>query len=163
MQTQRSMLFVPAVKWGLIPKAAASDADAVCIDLEDSVPASEKEASRANVIRAFDELDFGERVRMMRMNGLDTPFAYRDLIDIVERVGDRIDLVMMPKANTAADVAFVATLLEQIESNRRYDRRIGLAVQIETAAGLLNIREIASASSRIAIMRFVSLSFDDVE
>jgi len=151
---QRSMLFVPAVKWALIPKAAASEADAVCIDLEDSVPAQEKEASRANIVRAFEELDFGSRARMMRMNGLDTAFAYRDLIDIVERVGDRIDLVMLPKVNSAADVAFVATLLGQIESNRGFTRKIGLAVQIETAAGFMNIREIAAASPRIEWMIF---------
>jgi citrate lyase subunit beta/citryl-CoA lyase len=143
------MLFVPAVKWALIPKAAASEADAVCIDLEDSVPAQEKEASRTNVVRAFEELDFGGRARMMRMNGLDTPFAYRDLIDVVERVGDHIDLVMLPKTNSAADVAFVATLLGQIESHRGLARKIGLAVQIETAAGFMNIREIAAASPRI--------------
>lgn len=148
------MLFVPAVKWALIPKAAASEADAVCIDLEDSVPAQEKEASRANVVRAFEELDFGGRARMMRMNGLDTPFAYRDLIDVVERVGDRIDLVMLPKANSAADVAFVARLLGQIESHRGLSRKIGLAVQIETAAGFMNIREIAAASPRIEWMIF---------
>jgi citrate lyase subunit beta/citryl-CoA lyase len=154
MQMQRSMLFVPAVNWALIPKAAASDADAVCVDLEDSVPASEKEASRANVVRAFEELEFGRRVRMMRMNALDTPFAYRDLIDVVERVGDRIDLVMFPKAGSAADVAFVATLLGQIEANRRFDRRIGLAVQIETAAGFINLREIAQASPRIQWLIF---------
>ena len=151
---QRSMLFVPAVAWALIPKAAASDADAVCLDLEDSVPAQEKEASRANVVRAFKELDFGGRVRMMRMNGLDTPYAYRDLIDVVERVGDRIDLVMLPKANSPADVAFVATLLGQIESNHGYTRKIGLAVQIETAAGFINVREIAAASARIEWMIF---------
>jgi citrate lyase subunit beta/citryl-CoA lyase len=148
------MLFVPAVKWELIPKAASSDADAVCIDLEDSVPASEKEASRANVVRAFEELDFGRRARMMRMNGLDTPFAYRDLIDVVERVGDRIDLVMVPKASAAADVAFVSRLLDQIESHRRFARPIGLAVQIETAAGFLNVREIARASRRIEWLIF---------
>ena len=153
-QIQRSMLFVPAVKWALIPKAAASEADAVCVDLEDSVPAPEKEASRANVIRAFEELDFGGRVRMMRMNALDTPFAYRDLIDVVERVGDRLDLVMVPKAGSAADVAFVATLLSQIEANRGFTRRIGLAVQIETAAGFMNIREIAQASPRIEWLIF---------
>lgn len=151
---QRSMLFVPAVKWAPIPKAAASEADAVCIDLEDSVPAQEKEVSRANVVRAFEELDFGSRARMMRMNGLDTPFAYRDLIDVVERVGERIDLVMLPKANSAADVAFVATLLGQIESNRGFTRKIGLAVQIETAGGFMNIREIAAASPRIEWMIF---------
>lgn len=151
---QRSMLFVPAVKWDLIPKAAASEADAVCIDLEDSVPPSEKENSRENIVRAFAELDFGARVRMMRMNGLETPYAYRDLIDVLEAVGDRVDLVMIPKVGSALDVAFVATLLTQIESHRAFTRRIGLAVQIETAAGLLNIREIAQASSRIEWLIF---------
>lgn len=153
-KVQRSMLFVPAVKWALIPKAAASEADAVCVDLEDSVPASEKQTSRTNVVRAFAELDFGGRARMMRMNALDTPYAYRDLIDIVERIGDRLDLVMLPKAGSAADVAFVASLLTQIEMNRGFTRRVGLAVQIETAAGFLNVREIAAASSRIEWMIF---------
>ncbi|HEY4305801.1 MAG TPA: CoA ester lyase [Gemmatimonadaceae bacterium] len=151
---QRSMLFVPAVKWALIPKAAASEADAVCVDLEDSVPASEKQTSRHNVVRAFAELDFGSRVRMMRMNGLDTPYAYRDLIDIVEKVGDRIDLVMVPKVNSPRDVTFVSTLLTQIEMSRGLTRQVGLAVQIETAAGYLNIREIARASSRIEWLIF---------
>lgn len=151
---QRSMLFVPAVKWALIPKAAASEADAICVDLEDSVPVSEKQTSRTNVVRAFAELDFGNRVRMMRMNALDTPYAYRDLIDIVERVGDRLDLVMLPKTNTAADVAFVSSLLSQIELNRGFGRRVGLAVQIETAAGFVNVREIAAASPRIEWLIF---------
>jgi citrate lyase beta subunit len=151
---QRSMLFVPAVKWALVPKAAASETDAVCIDLEDSVPPAEKQTSRQNVIRAFAELDFGSRVRIMRMNGLDTPYAYRDLIDIVERVGDRLDLVMVPKVGSAYDVSFVSTLLSQIEMNRGFTRKIGLAIQIETAAGYLNIREIAQASSRIEWLIF---------
>ena len=101
----------------MIAKAAASAADAVCIDLEDSVPPDEKEASRANVVRAFPELDFGARVRMFRINALDTPFAYRDLIDVVEAAGDRIDMVMLPESRVAADVAFVDTLLTQIESH----------------------------------------------
>src|SRR5438034_241735 len=106
----RSMLFVPAAKWPMIPKAATSAADGVCVDLEDSVPAGEKEAARKNVSRAFIDLDFGARTRMMRMNGLDTPFAYRDLVDVIEAAGDRIDLVMVPKVGSPADVAFVATL-----------------------------------------------------
>jgi citrate lyase beta subunit len=151
---QRSMLFVPATKWALIPKAAASAADAVCVDLEDSVAAAEKEASRTNVVRAFAELDFGGRVRMMRMNGLDTPFAYRDLVDVVEAVGDRLDMVMVPKVGSPADVAFVATLLSQIEAARGFDRPIRIAAQIESAAGFLYAREIAQASPRLALLIF---------
>lgn len=117
----RSMLFVPAARWPMIEKAASSAADSICIDLEDSVPAGEKEASRANVVRAFTELDFGARTRMFRINAIDTPYAYRDLIEVVEAVGDKLDLVMVPKVGSAADVAFVATLLTQIE--RRRDSR----------------------------------------
>jgi citrate lyase subunit beta/citryl-CoA lyase len=154
MRIQRSMLFVPAVRPALIPKAAASAADAVCIDLEDSVPATEKVASRAAVVRALQEIDFGHRVRMFRMNAVDTHFAYRDLVDVVEAAGDKIDLVMLPKAGAAADVAFVATLLAQIEASRGLSHRIGIAAQIESAAGFVNLREIASASPRLAMLIF---------
>jgi citrate lyase subunit beta/citryl-CoA lyase len=150
----RTQLFVPATKWAMIQKAAASTADAVCIDLEDSVPAGEKEATRANVVRAFREIDFGDRVRMFRMNAVDTHFAYRDLVDVVEAAGDRIDLVMLPKAGSPADVAFVATLLTQIETARGFTNRIGIAAQIENAAGFLYVREIAQASPRVACLIF---------
>ena len=145
----RSMLFVPAARWPMIVKAAASDADAVCIDLEDSVPVDAKEAARANVVRAFTELDFGGRVRMFRMNGVDTPFAYRDLIDVVEPAGNSIDLVMLPKAGSPRDVEFVTTLLTQIEGSCRFDRPIGIEAQIESAAGFVWAREIAQASPRL--------------
>src|SRR6476660_6626293 len=111
---ERSMLYVPASRPNMIDKAAASDADAVCIDLEDAVAVDEKPASRANVVRAFRELDFGRKLRAFRINGLDTPFAYRDLIEVVEAAGDRLDLVIVPKVNRPEDVAFVDTLLTQI-------------------------------------------------
>lgn len=81
---ERSVLLAPASNWNMIQKTAASQADAVCIDLEDAVAASEKEIGRANIIRAYKELDFGRKSKMFRMNGLDTYFAYRDLIEIVE-------------------------------------------------------------------------------
>jgi len=96
---ERSVLLVPASNWNMIQKTAASEADAVCIDLEDAVAVSEKEASRANIIRAYRNLDFGKKLKMYRMNGLDTYFAYRDLIEIVEAAGDRIDLIVVPKVN----------------------------------------------------------------
>jgi citrate lyase subunit beta/citryl-CoA lyase len=143
------MLFVPAVRWTMIEKAAASPADAICIDLEDSVPPAEKAGARANVTRAFNELDFGQRLRMFRINGLDTPFAYRDLIEVVEGAGSRIDLVVLPKACSAGDVAFVDRLLTQIEASAGLVRRIGIEAQIETAAGFLYAREIAGASPRL--------------
>src|SRR3954452_9609963 len=93
---ERSMLSTPASNPRMIEKAAASDADAVCIDLEDAVAPSEKAASRANVIAALNELDWGPRLRLFRMNALDTPYAYRDLVEVVEGAGAQLDLVMMP-------------------------------------------------------------------
>ena len=153
---ERSVLFVPAARWPMIEKAARSAADAVCIDLEDAVPPEEKAAARANVVRAFAELDFGRRLRMFRINGLDTPFAYRDLIEIVEVAGDRVDLVMVPKVGAPEDVAFVDVLLTQIELNRGLTGRIGIEVQIETANGFLNVREIAQASPRLEALIYGS-------
>jgi citrate lyase subunit beta/citryl-CoA lyase len=148
------MLYVPASRPNMIEKAAASDADAVCIDLEDAVIVDEKPASRANVVRAFRELDFGRKLKAFRINGLDTPFAYRDVVEVVEEVGDRIDVVMMPKAHLPQDVRFVCMLLTQIEHARGFTRQIGLEVQIESAKGFLWVREIAEASPRLQALIF---------
>ena len=150
----RSQLYVPASKPAMIQKAAASDADAVCIDLEDSVTLGEKASSRSYVIRALKEVDFGRKVRMFRINALDTPFAYRDIVEVVEAAGDRVDVVMIPKAGSARDVQFVDTLLTQIEANIRLTRQIGLEAQIETASGFLHAAEIAGASSRLEALIF---------
>ena len=134
----RSMLFVPASRPEMIAKAAASQADAVCIDLEDSVVPSEKAASRRHVVRGLKDLDFGRRVRMVRMNALDSSFAYRDLVEVIEDAGDRVDVVMVPKVGSAGDVDFVDRLLTQIES----------------AKGFLYAREIAAASPRLEALIF---------
>jgi citrate lyase subunit beta/citryl-CoA lyase len=154
IRLERSLLFVPASRWDMIQKAAASAADAVCIDLEDSVAPEAKAASRANVVRAFSELDFGQRVRIYRINALDTQFAYRDLIDVVEAAGARIDLIMLPKARSPNDITFVDTLLTQIELGHGIPRAIGIEAQIETVHGFLNAREIAQASPRLEALIF---------
>lgn len=146
---ERSVLLVPASNWNMIQKTAAAQADAVCIDLEDAVAVNEKEASRANVIRAYQELDFGAKLKMYRMNGLDTGFAYRDIIEIVEAAGDRIDLIVVPKVNRPEDICFVDTLLSQVESYKQIARPIGVEALIETAAGCVNIRDIAASSTRL--------------
>ena len=151
---ERSMLYVPASRPDMIAKAAASAADGVCIDLEDAVAVDEKTASRANVVRALRDLDFGRKMRAFRINGLDTPFAYRDLIEVVEGAGDQLDLVMLPKANLPQDVVFVCTLLTQIEMSRGFTRRIGIEAQIESAKGFLWAREIAQASPRLEALIF---------
>lgn len=151
---ERSTLFVPAARWSMVEKAVRSAADGVCLDLEDGVAPDEKVAGRATIARAFRELDFGRRLRMFRINGIDTPFAYRDLIDVVEPAGDRIDLVMVPKVASADDLRFVDTLLTQIEMQRGQERPIGIAAQIESAAGVMNVREIAQASPRLETLIF---------
>ena len=156
---ERSHLYVPASNWAMIGKAAVSAADAVVIDLEDAVAQGDKAASRANVIRAFRELDFGPRLRVYRINGLDTGFAYRDLTEVLEAVGDRLDLVMLPKAGSARDVHFVETLLAGIEAACGYERPIGIEALIETAAGVLNVREVAAASPRLEALIFGSGDF----
>ena len=148
------MLFVPASKPSMIAKAAASAADVVCIDLEDSVAPDEKSASRAHVVRALLDIDFGARVRMVRINALDGSCAYRDVVEIVEGAGDRIDLVMVPKVGAARDIEFVDTLLGQVESAVGLRTPIGLEAQIETARGYMYAREIAESSSRLEALVF---------
>jgi malyl-CoA/(S)-citramalyl-CoA lyase len=143
------MLFVPAGRPPMIEKAAASAADAVCIDLEDSVPVDQKAEARVNAIRAFRDLDFGTRVRLLRINALDTPFAWRDIAEVVDAAGDRIDLLMLPKAGRPRDVEFVETLLTQLGASH-----IGIEAQIETASGFLYAREIAQSSPRLEALIF---------
>jgi citrate lyase subunit beta/citryl-CoA lyase len=138
----------------MMAKAAGSHADAVCLDLEDSVVPDEKAGSRRQVVRALHEIDFGRRVRLVRMNALDTPFAYRDLVEVIEDAGDRVDLVMVPKVGSPADLAFVDRLLTQIEAHCGLARRIGIEAQIETAQGYLYAREIAGASPRLEALIF---------
>ena len=145
----RSLLYVPASKPAMIQKAAASAADLVCIDLEDAVAPQDKVASRGHVVQALKELNFGRRTRVVRINGLETPFAYRDLVDVVEAAGDRIDVIMVPKVSSARDVEFVDTMLTQIEANVGLSNRIGIEAQIETAGGFLHCVGIASSSSRL--------------
>ena len=126
------------------------------MDLEDSVTPDDKSAARRNVVRALREIDFGPRLRMVRVNALDTPFAYRDLIDVVEEAGDRLDVVMVPKVGSPRDVSFVDMLLSQIESNRRLPAAIAIEAQIETGVRVpqrprdrLRIRPARSAGLRI--------------
>ncbi len=152
----RSMLYVPASRPDMIEKASRSEADAVCIDLEDAVAPEQKEASRSNVVRALTTLDFGGRTRMVRINGLDTMYAYRDIIDVVEPAGRAIDSLMLPKTRGGDDVRFVDTLLTQVETKAGTGHRIGIEAQIETAGGFLWLREIAASSDRLESLIFGS-------
>jgi citrate lyase beta subunit len=147
-------LFVPGSRPEMIAKAAASSAGAVCIDLEDAVAPAAKPAARGHAAQALRTLDFGGRSRVLRINAIDTPFAYRDLVDVIEAAGDRVDAVMLPKASSAHDVRFVATMLDQLEQHLGLQRRIGIEAQIETAAGFVHIAAIASASPRLQTLIF---------
>jgi citrate lyase subunit beta/citryl-CoA lyase len=150
----RSLLFVPASRPAMMAKAAASAADAVCVDLEDSVTPDAKAGSRAHVVHALREIDFGRRVRVVRINALDGPFAYRDLVEVIEAAGDRLDIVMVPKVGSARDIVFVDMLLTQIEASAGIRRRIGIEAQIETASGFVNAPAIAAASRRLEALVF---------
>jgi citrate lyase beta subunit len=152
MRLERSMLFVPASRPDMIEKALRSGADAVCIDLEDAVAPDDKPAARANIPTALAKP--ARPIRTFRINGLDTHFAYRDIVEVVEAAGANIDLVMLPKTNSARDVQFLDTLLTQIESAHGIPRPIGIEAQIETAAGFLNASEIAQASPRLEALIF---------
>jgi malyl-CoA/(S)-citramalyl-CoA lyase len=145
----RSQLAVPGSSRKFIEKARELAADIVMFDLEDAVAPDEKEQARATVIEAINGLDWGARTLSVRINGLDTPWLYRDLIELAERAGDRLDLMMIPKVGTAADVYTADVLLTQIEAAKRRTRRIGLELLIESALGMQNVEAIAASSPRI--------------
>lgn len=145
---------MPATRPDMIAKAAASAADAVCIDLEDAVAPDQKAGARALAVQALASLEFGRRRRVVRVNAVDTPFVYRDLVDVVEGAGNRFDAVMLPKAGSARDVQFVDTLLGQIEQAMGWSTPLAIEAQIESAAGFINIREIAAASPRLTMLIF---------
>ncbi len=144
----RSHLFVLGNSPEKIEAAAKSVADVVMFEIEDNVPPDEKPAARRNVIAALNDLDWGEKSLCVRINGLDTPFMYRDLVDLLEAPTDRLDLIMIPKAGNAADIYAVDVLVTQIEQAMNRKKPIGFQIMIETAQGMANIDEIAAASPR---------------
>lgn len=154
MRLRRTQLAVPGSSIKMMRSAAASSADEVFLDLEDSVAPSEKEPSRAKVVQALKDLDWTGKVVCVRVNGLDTRLAYRDIIEVVEAAGQYIDTIMVPKVRRPDDVYFVDTLLTQIEENVGIDRKIGIEAQIENAEGLINVDKTAFASPRLETIIF---------
>ena len=154
IRLRRSVLSVPGSSDKMIRKGMELPADEIMLDLEDGVALEEKEGARSRIIGALNNHDWGDRVRAYRINGLDTPFAYRDIIDVVEQAGEGIDVIVIPKVEKAADVQFVALLLSQIEMNVGLKKPIGLEASIETALGMLNVKEIAFASPRLETLVF---------
>ena len=111
----RCQLFGPGSRPELFPKMAASAADVINLDLEDSVPPADKPAARANIVKAINEVDWGRKTLSVRINGLDTGFWYRDVVDLMEQTGGRLDLIMIPKVGNAKDLYAVDALVSAVE------------------------------------------------
>ena len=150
----RSELAVPGSSPQLFEKAAKSAADVIFLDLEDAVAPDKKEEARRNVIEALNDIDWGNKTISVRINGLDTHYMYRDVVEVLERTGDRLDLFMIPKVGTAADVYAVDMLVTQVEQAKGRKKRIGFELIIETALGMQNVHEIAGASPRNESLHF---------
>ena len=149
----RSELAVPGSNTALFEKAAQSAADIVFLDLEDAVAPDDKVQARKNIVQGLNEVDWGAKTMMVRINGLDTHYMYRDVIDVVEAC-PRLDMILIPKTGVAADVYAVDMLVTQIEAAQKRTKRIGFEVLIETALGMANVESIAQASKRLEAMSF---------
>ena len=154
----RCQLFGPGSRESLFEKMAKSDADVINIDLEDSVAPDDKEQARKNTIQAIGDVDWGNKTLSVRINGLDTPFWYRDVVDLLEQAGERLDQIMIPKAGNAGDIYAVDALATAVERAKGRTKKIGFEVIIESAAGICHVEEIAAASPR---MQAISLGAAD--
>ncbi len=148
----RCQLFGPASNTKLPPKMATSAADVINLDLEDSVTPDDKPQARKLAIEAIGDIDWGNKTLSVRINGLDTPYWYRDVVDIVEQAGERIDMIMIPKVGCAEDIYAVDALISSIEMAKGRKKKIALEVIIESAAGIAHVEEIAAASPRLQAM-----------
>ena len=148
----RCQLFGPGSNTKLFAKMASSAADVINLDLEDSVSPNDKDAARANVIQAINEVDWNTKHLSVRINSLDTPFWYRDVVDVMEQAGERLDQIMIPKVGCAADIYAVDALVTAIEAAKGRAKKIAFEVIIESAAGLVNVNEIAASSPRLQAM-----------
>jgi malyl-CoA/(S)-citramalyl-CoA lyase len=154
MKTHRSVLSVPGHVQKMHMKAAESAADVIMLDLEDSVPQEAKEAARRQVLESLQTIDWGKKTVTLRINSLDTPFAYRDLLEIVEGAGEKVHAIVVPKVNHPGDIHFVERMLDGIEQARQLSGTIGIEASIETAAGLAEVMAIAGAGRRVQSLVF---------
>ena len=155
----RCQLFGPRSRPALFAKMAASAADVINLDLEDSVAPDDKPTARANVIAAIGAVDWGTKTLSVRINGLDSPWWYRDVVDLLEQAGERLDLIMIPKVGCAADIYAVDALVSSIEAAMGRKKRIGFEVIIESAAGITHVEEIAKASPRLQAISLGAADF----
>jgi len=152
----RSELAVPGSSPKMFEKALNSNADYIFLDLEDAVSPNDKIDARKNIINAIRELNWKDKGKTIsiRINGLDTHYMYRDVVEIIEEVGDKLDTILIPKVGSESDVYMVDCMLNQIEQNKKFKNTIGLECLIETALGMSNIKSIATASSRLEALHF---------
>ncbi|MGH3673984.1 MAG: HpcH/HpaI aldolase/citrate lyase family protein [Pseudonocardiaceae bacterium] len=153
---QRSELAVPGSNSSFIDKAADSAADFVFLDLEDAVAPPDKVQARRNVIEALRDIDWAGKGKTVsvRINGLDTHYMYRDVVDLMEQAGDRVHTILVPKVGLPADLYCVETLVSQVEQAKGYPNKVGIEALIETALGMANVEAIASAPGRLEALHF---------
>jgi len=153
---QRSELAVPGSSPKMFEKALNSEADFVFLDLEDAVSPNDKISARENVIKALKEMDWRGKGKTIsvRINGLDTHYMYRDVVEIMMQAGEYVDTLLIPKVGVSGDVYMVDCMVNQIEQERNLKNKVGLECLIETALGMVNIEEIAKSSSRLEALHF---------
>ena len=153
---QRSELAVPGSNPTMIDKAADSAADYVFLDIEDAVAPSDKEQARKNIIQALNDIDWRAKGKTIsvRINGLDTHYMYRDVVDVMEQAGHRLDTILVPKVGVPGDLYMVEAMCNQIEQAKGIEHKVGLEALIETALGMANVEAIAQASPRLEAMHF---------
>ncbi|MDP0928056.1 L-malyl-CoA/beta-methylmalyl-CoA lyase [Paracoccus onubensis] len=155
----RCQLFGPGSRTALFEKMAKSEADVINIDLEDSVAPDDKDTARKQAIQAIGDIDWGDKTLSVRINGLDTPYWYRDVVDLMEQASERLDLIMIPKVGNASDIYAVDALVTAIERAKGREKRLGFEVIIESAAGISHVEEIAAASPRLQAVSLGAADF----
>ena len=155
----RCQLFGPGSRPAIFEKMAASAADVINLDLEDSVAPDDKAQARKNIIEAIGDIDWGRKTLSVRINGLDTPYWYRDVVDLLEYASDRLDQIMIPKVGCAADLYAVDALVTAVERAKGRTKPISFEVIIESAAGIAHVEEIAAASPRLQAMSLGAADF----
>lgn len=151
---QRSELAVPGSNTAMFEKAAASNVDYIFLDLEDAVAPPDKVQARKNIIEALNDIDWKGKTMSIRINGLDTHYMYRDVVDILEQAGQHVDTILVPKVGVPADMYTVETMVFQIEESMGFTHKIGMEALIETALGMANVEAIAAAPGRLEAMHF---------
>jgi citrate lyase subunit beta/citryl-CoA lyase len=153
---QRSELAVPGSNPTMIEKAVKSAADYIFLDIEDAVAPPDKPQARKNIIQALNDIDWkgaGKTVSV-RINGLDTHYMYRDVVDVVEQAGAKLDTILVPKVGVPADLYTVEAIVSQIETAKGFKNKIGLEALIETALGMANVEAIAAYGGRLEALHF---------